>query len=158
MSALSVGDIYNIFSNYNLNKENSVLKLEALRELNFDLKRIFKERISVILFLTNPDPSNPIGHYVLLSWLKDDLLEYFDSFANKPPNDVLELAKINEMKLRISTKKLQDDSSNYCGKYCVLRMKSIPSHLEDFQNSLLYNTKMTPDEIVNTMVKSLYKK
>jgi len=154
----SVEDIHNILSNSSLDMENSVLHIDSLKELDYNLEKIFGERYSIILFIPNEDPLIKIGHFVLLSWLEEKLLEYFDSFAQEPHDFVKELVKMNNLKLRTSSQKLQEDDSLVCSKFCLLRMQSLPTHLDNFIKILKNNDKLTPDQIVDFLINSLYKK
>jgi hypothetical protein len=155
---LSVADIHNVFTNYSEDITNSVLHIDAIPSFNYDLKKIFGERYSIIFFIPNPDKTNPVGHFILLSWLEDKLIEYFDSFANEPHPFVLELMEKNDLIIRVSKIQLQNNRSNICAKWCILRLKSIPTHLGQFQEIFTQNKKLSPDEIVDSLVQSLYKK
>ena len=111
-------DIYNVLTSPSANYEDSVYHIELIELMNYNLDAIFKERYSIILFIENP--TSEIGHFVLLSHISKDKLEYFDSFGREPPDSVKKLAEINEMKLSYNTVQIQDTKSNVCAKYCLL--------------------------------------
>ena len=64
----------------------------------------------------------------------------------------------NDLIIRVSKIQLQNNRSNICAKWCILRLKSIPTHLGQFQEIFTQNKKLSPDEIVDSLVQSLYKK
>lgn len=154
----SIEDIHNVFQNHVKDIGNSVRHIDEIVSLNYNLENIFSSRFSIIIFLPNNDPSINVGHFVLLSHLDDDTLEYFDSFAQEVPEIIQELAKRNDLKIRINKVKLQNEKSFVCAKYCLLRMQSLPTHLNDFIKILKSNRELTPDQIVDNLIKSLYKK
>ena len=147
-------DIYNVLTSPSANYEDSVYHIELIELMNYNLDAIFKERYSIILFIENP--TSEIGHFVLLSHISKDKLEYFDSFGREPPDSVKKLAEINEMKLSYNTVQIQDTKSNVCAKYCLLRMQSLPSKLSDFINMLTNNKSLSADKIVMLLIKTKY--
>jgi hypothetical protein len=90
---LSVEDIHEIFVSSSRDVVNSVLHIDVIEGFDFNLDQIFQNRYSIILFLPNPDPNDEVGHFVLLTHLDNENLEYFDSFGNNPPVQIEELAK-----------------------------------------------------------------
>jgi hypothetical protein len=96
---LSVEDIHEIFVSSSRDVVNSVLHIDVIEGFDFNLDQIFQNRYSIILFLPNPDPNDEVGHFVLLTHLDNENLEYFDSFGNNPPVQIEELAKRNGLKI-----------------------------------------------------------
>ena len=148
---LSIEQIHEIFESSSRDIVNSVLHLDVLEGMNYNLDQIFQNRYSIILFL--PHPVEEIGHFVLLTHLDNSSLEYFDSFANPPSPQVQELAKRNGMKIVKSSEKLQHEKSFICGKYCILRMKSLPTPLSDFIKILSQNKVFSPDQVVDKLIR-----
>lgn len=153
----STEDIQNILLKSGKDIENAVLHIDVIKEFNYDIDKIFGNRSSIILFIPNAENEEDVGHFVLLTHVTKNTIEYFDSFGRLPHAFVMQLAKNNNnMYITYSTTKLQHKNSYICGKYCLLRMQSQPSSLDDFIKILLFNKKLTPDGIVDTLIKTQY--
>jgi hypothetical protein len=57
------------------------------------------------------------------------------------------------MKIVKSSEKLQNEKSFICGKYCILRMRSLPTPLNDFIKILSQNKVFSPDQIVDKLIR-----
>ena len=160
--AYSVDDIYNFLTNASIDVENLVMHVEFIEELDYNLSNIFNKNFSVILFIKSPafdetlpnDVEGNIGHFVLLSQLTDNKLEYFDSLAGEIPEIVKKLADINRMEIISMSKPLQTRESYICAKYCISRMQSLPLSLTLYQNLLRNHKTMSPDEIIHNLYKN----
>lgn len=155
----STEDIQNILTKSSTDLENAVLHIDAIQELNYDLEKIFGNRSSIIFFIPNINNADDVGHFVLLTHVSNDNIEYFDSFGNLPHAFVMEIVRRNKgMTITYSKRKLQNKNSYICGKYCLLRMQSQPSHLDDFIDILLSNKRLSPDKVVDTLIKTKYER
>ena len=150
---LSVEDIHEIFVSSSRDVVNSVLHIDVIEGFDFNLDKIFQNRYSIILFLPNPDPNDEVGHFVLITHLDNENLEYFDSFGNNPQVQVEELARRNGMKVVKSSVKLQNEKSFICGKYCILRLRSLPTPLNEFIKILSKNEVFSPDQLVDKLIR-----
>lgn len=146
----SAEDIHTILSNASIDVANIVVHIDLLRERQYSLPAIFGENFSLILFLPNPDPEVAVGHFVLLSHLSDNTLEYFDSYAGEVPEAVRELAKRNNMRIKANKVRYQEEVSMTCAKWCVARIFSLPSTLAQFEE-LYTGHKLSPDVLVNNL-------
>jgi hypothetical protein len=79
---LSIEQIHEIFESSSRDIVNSVLHIDVLEGMNYNLDQIFQNRYSIILFL--PHPVEEVGHFVLLTHLNDSSIEYFDSSRTLP--------------------------------------------------------------------------
>lgn len=147
---LSTGDIHNILTTSSQDYEDCIVHIDSIEKSNYNIDALFRNRYAIILFLENP--LQEVGHFTLLSHLKSDKLEYFDSFGKEPPESVVKLAQINNMKLTWNKEQLQDDRSNTCARHCILRMTSLPTNLTNYLK-LFDNKSMSPDEIVLLLIK-----
>lgn len=111
-----------------------------------------ENRHSRMLFLENPGTT--IGHFTLLTeW--EDHIEWFDSRAGLPPQEVVELATAMGRKLvGVSPRgALQEPTSYTCGKWCILRYLSLPTDLDEFCKIFLENGRdFHPDSVVDKLI------
>lgn len=74
------------------------------------------------IYIINTDPSTlPGKHWVVLSKLSSYTytVDYFDSYGEKPINEVQTALNISNLCCRYSIKRLQGSHSDVCGDYCV---------------------------------------
>ena len=140
-SALNSDEIQGFLASRFHDMNDFLIDLDRIR----DGEEIFGEhRHSRMLFLENP--GTDIGHFTLLTDFGDHI-EYFDSRAGKPPQEILNLGKPVQ---GIRTA-LQGPTTYTCGKWCILRYLSLPSPLGEFCEIFL-GKKMTPDNVVNILI------
>jgi hypothetical protein len=98
-------------------------------------------------FIVNTDDSSKPGqHWFGIFLPKFGSIEYFDSFGVKPINEeILNFFKMNGNKWIYNNIHIQSDSSETCGKFCVLflcyrsRGMSFKNFLNLFSPELEYN-------------------
>lgn len=111
---------------------------------NLDLNDPFGgDRYSRIIFIENPNTN--VGHFTLLSDF-GDYFEYFDSLAGDIPDKIMQLNST----IKYLQEPLQSESSNVCGKWCILRHLSLPTELDQFYE--IFKKKMEPDEMVERIL------
>lgn len=145
----SLEDIYTFLTGTAIDVPNIVIHIDSLEESGYNLEALFKGNFSLVIFI--PHPVEQVGHFVLLSHLSEKTLEYFDSFAQDPPQSVRELAKRNGMRLLTNHTVLQDVESNTCAKWCIARMFSLPNSLERFTQMYTGHKTLSPDVLVNNI-------
>lgn len=145
----SVEDIYSILSNTSIDIKNVVVHIDGFSESNYNLELLFKNNYSIIIYI--PIPEQEVGHFVLLSHLEGNHLEYFDSFGKPPLEEVVLFAKRNSMKLTWNKVVLQEIQNDVCAKWCVSRMFSLPISLKDFVEIYTEHKTLKPDEIVSQL-------
>lgn len=84
-----------------------------------------KKNFSIIF---NTGEYNTDGeHFVAIKFFTDKII-YFDSFGEKPTNkNILKFINTNKKNRRIlwNSTKIQDDSSSFCGFYCLAFLLSV---------------------------------
>lgn len=151
LEPLSVSDIYQFLTGTAIDVPNIVIHADAIEESGYNIDALFKGNFSVIVY--TPHPTEEVGHFTTLSHLSGDTLEWFDSFAQPPPETVLELAKRNNMRLKTNKVELQDRTTNVCAKWCVARIFSLPISLKSFVEIYTGHKTLTPDVLVNNIFK-----
>lgn len=151
LEPLSVNDIYLFLTGTAIDVPNVVIHLDAVEESGYNLEGLFKGNFSVIVY--QPHPTEEVGHFLLLSHLGEKTLEWFDSFAQEPPDSIRELARRNGMKLLTNKVQLQDKSTNVCAKWCVGRMMSLPITLKSFVEIYTGHKTLSPDVLINNIFK-----
>lgn len=129
---------------------------------------------TVILYLTSPN----YGHYTCINKIKNNEVEFFDSYSIFPDkelnnitkqermqldqatNHLSKLMKESKYKLSYNHHKFQSKKSNVatCGKHCIMRIFYKHLTLSKFNamiKQLVKETKISPDEIVSLFVKNL---
>lgn len=145
----SLEDIHTFLTSTSIDVPNIVIHIDTLAESNYNLEALYKNNFSLILFI--PDSVSEVGHFVLLSHISDNTLEYFDSFGRVPPESVLQLAKQNNMRLIHNKIQLQDKISNTCAKWCIARLFSLPNSLKSFIELYSGHKTLSPDVLVNNI-------
>ena len=149
VAPFSLEDIHTFLTGTSIDVPNIVVHLDSLAELQYNLDSIFRGNFSLILFL--PNPVEEVGHFVLLTHLSDKTLEYFDSFAQPPPDSVKELGKRNNLRIVSNSTILQDAKSNTCAQWCIARMFSLPNSLNHFVELYTNHKTLSPDVLVNNV-------
>jgi hypothetical protein len=145
----SLEDIHSFLTSASFDVASSVIHVDSLAEEGYKLEAIFRDKFSVVLFL--PNPNGEVGHFTLLTHLSDKTLEYFDSYARDPPEQVRELAKHNGMRILRNKVQLQEIDSNVCAKWCIARLYSLPNSLTSFLKLYTGHRELSPDTLVNNI-------
>ena len=145
----SIEDIHSFLTSASFDVANNVIHVDSLEESGYNLETIFRDKFSVVVYLTNP--SSEVGHFVLLTHLSNKSLEYFDSYGREPPEQVRALAKHNGMRVLRNKVQLQAVDSNVCAKWCLARLYSLPLSLTNFLKLYTGHRDLTPDELVNNI-------
>lgn len=160
--AYSITDIYNFLSSGSIDIEKSVMELNFLEKLEFNKELLFENTHSIILFVPSPtfdqelpdDSESNIGHFVLLSLLTQNIIEYFDSLAGPIPDLVLKFAEVNQLEIKSMKSPLQGRKSYICAKYCISRMQSLPLSLSKYTDILQNHKTLSPDQIIHSLYKN----
>ena len=107
---------------------------------NWTIEDIFKGRGHVFLF--HRWPNQEIGHWVCMVRNKEkNQVYYFDSFGKRPYNKAIESVCLKAgYQFLFNDVSFQPESSNACGKYCLLvialnKMGLSPCQIEQFLRS-----------------------
>jgi len=129
---------------------------------------------AVILYLT----SSNYGHYTCINKIKNNEVEFFDSYSIFPDKQLNSISKQERIKLDQSINYLSKllKESNYklsynhhkfqsksttvstCGKHCIMRIYFKHLSLRDFNGmirKIMKDTKISPDHIVSIFVDKL---
>ena len=91
-------------------------------------------------FIINLSSSNHGGsHFVCLLVMPEKVIEYFDSFG-LPLFDSNISEALASFKVEVSKKTIQDNSSQFCGLYCITYLLWRQLGLKKNQYSALFNT------------------
>lgn len=112
------------------------------------------DNIHAILFLKNE--GSDIGHWVLLSKIDDNNLEYFDCLGYRPPEHLSNVIVNDGFDCLYSDVKLMADTGTICGKYVISRILSGNTSLKNYVEMLTNNKLYYPDEIIDAMYKFNY--
>ena len=110
-------------------------------------------------FIINLSSSNHGGsHFVCLLVTPGKVIEYFDSFG-LPLFDSNISEALRSFKVEVSTKTIQDNSSQFCGLYCITYLLWRQLGLKKNQYSALFDTekKTGNDSTVLELVKIFVK-
>lgn len=129
-----------------MNDMNERLNLMVDEEItpNMTIEQIFKDRGHVFLF--HPWKGQEIGHFVCMVRHKDEqtgkmIYYYFDSFGKRPYNKAIDKVILKAgHNLYYNDVEFQPESSNACGKYCLLvialnKLGLNPAQIETFLKS-----------------------
>lgn len=143
--ATSAGQLHHVLAGTQYVPNDTVMRVEDIMKYP-SIDSLFGERYYKVLFL---EGKQQIGHWVLLTHLRDADLEYFDSGGNKPPAIVQEWAgKVGVKNILFSTTVLQSPDSYNCGRFVLARISSQPTLLQTFIDVLSSSTSFSPDEFV----------
>lgn len=99
-------------------------------------------------------PGQKVGHWCLLIKIDDHTFEWFDCLAKPTPQILIdrlnEYANEHDVVVRLSTMKeaVMSRKNWICGKWCMLRVATLPHSPEVFQDALTKFRKVMPlDEI-----------
>ena len=91
-------------------------------------------------FIINLSSSNHSGsHFVCILVMPGKVIEYFDSFG-LPLFDSNISKALTSFKIEIFTKTIQDNSSQFCGLYCITYLLWRQLGLKKTQYSVLFDT------------------
>lgn len=144
---LSYQDLRN-FSKAHGFDEECIIRIEELQHIQ-NLDQLFGQRFFCYVFSTIPGEN--IGHFTLLSHIEYEKIEYFDSFA-RVPDEVKEFVERLNLKCIHLNKPLQNKNSFLCGKWCMMRLSSIPTSLDIFYNIFSTNNIFTADQMVDKLI------
>lgn len=139
-----------------LNFLNSVVDGYTLEEfLKDEDMNIIKKKLPCVLLLL-PDDNSTNGHYVALAQNKEKtILYYFDSFGYNPldlwkehPKMIGEKQNIDKWgeflksyeKVIYNEKKIQNETSNLCGYYCITYIYEFYSRSIEFTPEIFVST------------------
>lgn len=146
--ATSASQLHKVLAGTRYVPNDTTMRIEDIVNYN-SIDNLFGNRYYKILFLTGADE---IGHWVLLTHLRDRDLEYFDSFGLEPPAILHQwCAAVGVEDLSFSTKRLQHPESYNCGRFVLARISSQPTELAVFLNILSSSKHFTPDDIVGSL-------
>lgn len=76
------------------------------------------------IVVCNTDPSDkPGSHWVLFHFLKDNVVEFFDSLGNEPNfygDEFINFMEKFSNKYIFNKRRIQPKNSSLCGQYCIL--------------------------------------
>ena len=114
-----------------------VYPCDIFREKVINKKLLLKEKNC---FIINLSSSNHGGsHFVCLLVMPEKVIEYFDSFG-LPLFDSNISEALASFKVEVSKKTIQDNSSQFCGLYCITYLLWRQLGLKKNQYSALFNT------------------
>ena len=128
--------------------ENNIESIESL----FPGKNNF-----AILFIENEGID--IGHWVLIlndSYGERKIIEYFDCLAKNPPKALLNHCQKEDYEIFFLNTPLMAKDGILCGKYCIARIMSRDTHIQDFYDILTNNKLFKADEVINLMYRLEY--
>jgi hypothetical protein len=163
---LSSDDIYSFFDdNVNIYTYDQLADFNSIEEVLAPFGR------AVLLYFWQTHPR--MGHWTCLFKTPRGTIEFFDSLSTKKgvPDGVLSqiphrfrdahgedypyLTKLlyeSPSQIEYNDKKLQNDSSSVCGRYCVLRLICDDLSIEQFQQLFSKNTQAN-DQLVLQLTK-----
>lgn len=160
MKPLSGRDIMNL-----MNDDCVIMKYVDLDQYKSLDSLFWKSRF---IFLLYPVNSNKDGHWTLVMKRKAKDIDIFDSYGFFPDtqkdNGAMDYHKYlsdllirspKDIKIYYNEIKYQDDMSNACGYYCVLRAWNAHMSNKKFQN-ILNNEKPDTDQFVYDVVMDNY--
>lgn len=143
--ATSASQLHKVLAGTQYVPNDTVMRLEDLNNYN-SIDSLFGERYYKIIFITG---ETQIGHWVLLTHLRDRDLEYFDSFGDEPPVILTEWgARVGVQDIQFSKIILQHKDSYNCGRFVLARISSQPTDLQVFLDLLRSSHTFSPDDIV----------
>ena len=125
--------------------------LIRLEEINLfkSIDHLFGTRYYKIVFITTAEE---IGHWVLLTHLGENTVEYFDSAGKAPPEILLQwFSSVHVSDVQYSTVQLQHKDSFNCGRFVLARISSQPTPLQSFIDILSSSKSFSPDDMVNAL-------
>ena len=143
--ATSASQLHKILAGTRFVPNDTCMRIEEI--VNYkSLDDLFGNRYYKVLFLRG---ETDIGHWVLLTHLDDNTVEYFDSFGRPPPQVLIDWAQnVGVEDIQYSKVILQHEDSYTCGRFVLARISSQPTSLDLFIDLLLSSKAFSPDEIV----------
>lgn len=134
-----------------------VLNVKKLKIYELDdfykrsISKMFGSNQFMVIYLSNE--GSDIGHWITMLHIDDKTVEIFNSLG-KDSHDIKPIRSILKRqgyKVIENEQQLQSNTSNYCGRFVVLRILSRHSSLQQFQ-AIFNQSTLSPDQIVETLV------
>ena len=137
-----------------LNISKDVIRYESDIKNFSDIDSLFEDTNSyfAVLFKSNNDPNDPVGHWTCLLKHDEQTYEYFDCLGDPVPDNIIEAVAegYGVEKLFSLTKPLMDRDGIICGKWVISRILAAKSSLEEYYNFFTKNiTGKKPDDVIN---------
>ena len=99
--------------------------LDWCRYLKIPIKNVLSRNQTVphnhkqAIFIYNLEPSYMNGSHWVSTWVKNNVINYFDSFGLPPFEELVDHAKRKNLTLLHQNQQLQNLYSTVCGYYCL---------------------------------------
>jgi len=84
------------------------------------------------LFIYNLEPSYMNGSHWVSSYVKDNVINYFDSFGMPPFEEIVDHAKKKNLTLLHQNQQIQNLYSSSCGYFCLYFLNEIHKRVDYF--------------------------
>lgn len=146
--ATTATQLNKVLNGNNYIPNDTIIRIEDLPRYT-SLDQLFGKRYYKVLFLQG---QQQIGHWVLLTHLKDKDLEYFDPAGKLPPQILVDWAgALGVDDIMYSQVPLQHSKSYNCGRFVLARISSQPTTLDVFIDVLQSSRSFTPDQMVELL-------
>ena len=137
-------------------------KLKLVLKEDFDhlkLEEMFSDEYApfVVYFIENPKSN--IGHYTLLTWRNDKVIELFDpagitkEIIENYHSELYNFCLRNDLCIVFNTIPVQSKTSNTCSRHCIFRAMLFNIEIDDFTKFYPSRNHLTPDEFVSCLIR-----
>ena len=107
-------------SNFDLLEWCKYLKIPINNVLSRDMKVPHNHKLA--LFIYNLEPSYMDGSHWILTYVKDNVINYFDRFDLPPFQEIVDHAKKKNLTLLHQNQQIQHLNTTTCGYFCLYEM------------------------------------
>ena len=84
------------------------------------------------LFIYNLEPSYMSGSHWVATYVRDRVINYFDSFGMPPFREIVDHAKEQNLTLLYQNQQIQNLYTRTCGYFCLYFLNEMPKNVDYF--------------------------
>ena len=98
------------------------------------------------LFIYNLEPSYMSGSHWVATYVKDNVINYFDSFGMPPFQEILDHAKERNITLLHQDQQIQNLYTTTCGYFCLYFLNEMHKNVDYFDLLQVFDTDTNKNE------------
>ena len=131
-------------SNFDLLERCKYLKIPIKNVLSRDQTVPHNHKLS--LFIYNLEPSYMSGSHWVATYVKDNVINYFDSFGMPPFQEILDHAKRKNLTLLHQSQQIQNLYTTTCGYFCLYFLNEMHKGTDYFDLLQVFDTDTNKNE------------
>ena len=101
------------------------------------------------LFIYNLEPSYTSGSHWVATYVKDNVINYFDSFGLPPFQEILDHAKARNLTLLHQDQQIQNSYTTTCGFFCLYFLNEMHKNVDYFDLLQVFSFDTNKNEKIN---------